>query len=340
MAQPTAALSFGDLVLEVAHAGSFAYYGADGTEPAQVPVNAHDLAEAKRLANNAIRMFIGDAPPQGWRWLRPTREVVLWADLAQSPARTVTGGAYNAGDDETPVTANDAQFFPSMELHTLVIDGVGSFRVKRYVSATQVVVAGNASAAVADEYSIESEGRFTLPQDFSGVVHTQLTYVPAAEQFSSITWGSESHIRSLRSQSSLTTGPVYIATARPVGDEPRRWELLVYPNPDATRTVEMSYEIYFNRLDALTDFTPVPYIHDHVMRLACRAQVEADLDDTPDGPKYQRYLQALQHAYSADGRSAPRSLGRLKRLGVSTGLQALKDFREFQFRPVADISGF
>ncbi|MEM8737272.1 MAG: hypothetical protein AAGG38_02175 [Planctomycetota bacterium] len=105
MPEPTSALTFGDLVLEAAHAAGVAYYGADGSEAPQVPTDAHDLAEMQRLVNHAIHAFIADAPPTGWRWLTVTRAIDLVAGTGDYPlpddfSGVVAGPIHFAADSD------------------------------------------------------------------------------------------------------------------------------------------------------------------------------------------------------------------------------------------------
>lgn len=90
--EPTSALTFQDLLIEVAYKAGCAYYGPDGTGAAQVPVDNHDLVLCQRIVNKAIRMFINDAPsPNGWSWTRPIAQVDLWPQIsydAASPPQT------------------------------------------------------------------------------------------------------------------------------------------------------------------------------------------------------------------------------------------------------------
>lgn len=75
--EPTSALTFEDLILEAARLMGVGHYGEGGDEALQVPTDPHDLAECKRHVNNAIRMFIADAPRTGWRWMRPIARMTL-----------------------------------------------------------------------------------------------------------------------------------------------------------------------------------------------------------------------------------------------------------------------
>jgi len=102
--EPTAALTFEDLILATAIHLGVASYGEDGDQEAQIPTDVFDLAECKRHVNNAFRMFIADAPSQGWRWMRPILDVVLWPSVAVETAATdawVTATAYGIGSKVT-----------------------------------------------------------------------------------------------------------------------------------------------------------------------------------------------------------------------------------------------
>ena len=74
---PTMEMTFSDLIIEVAEVAGIAYYGASGDEAAQVPGDAHSLALCKKVVNTAIRMFISDGPPNGWRWMRKIARITL-----------------------------------------------------------------------------------------------------------------------------------------------------------------------------------------------------------------------------------------------------------------------
>ena len=78
MNTPTSALTFQDLIIEVAELAGLADYGTDGSGAATVPSDIHDLEKVKRCVNNAIRMFIADKPQSGvWFWRKRFMEITL-----------------------------------------------------------------------------------------------------------------------------------------------------------------------------------------------------------------------------------------------------------------------
>lgn len=318
MAEPTSILTFSDLILEVAKKLGVAYYGAAGGEIAQIPVDAHDLDMCKDVVNNAVRMVIADAPkPNGWRWLKPTVDLILWPDFAVSSTETLSAAAYNAGANETTLTIGTGSqlFYPSMEDKSLTITGVGTFAVKDYLTSTTLTVKGDADGGgvgTQKTWSIASGGNFTLPRNFSGQVSGQITYAANTNRGVGIEWTTEAAIRSMRADVNDSTGTPWMAAVRireTTAFSRRRWELLVYNTPSEVLTVQFPYALYFDSLSALTDLTPAPFIHDEVIRSACRAQAEHDIEDQ-HGIDWEYYRNiALPNAYNADLLSAPKKLG-------------------------------
>lgn len=333
MAEPTSALTFGDLILEVAIKAGLAYYGENGDEAPQVPVDAHDLAESKRIVNNAIRMFIKDAPPTGWRWTRPTASLILWPTVEESASVTVTGGAFSGG--QTTITATAASFYPSMEGKTLSIDGVGDFTIASYTSATVIVVTGDASTAAADMFSITADGNYTLPQSFGGGPTGVISYAAGTNQAVPIQWTGEGRIRQARENEDLDTDWPRWAAVR-IREDRRRWELMVDPVPHQVMTVEFPYDLHFDELVDLTDLPPSPYMHDETLKAACLAVLEKDTEDQL-GVAWAYYKQdCLPQSHNADARTAPRKLGYFGNPDLS-GINP-SNFRDFRSRPTVTFT--
>ena len=313
MAAPTSALTFNELILETAIFLGMAYYGSSGTDAPLIPTDAHDLAECKRIVNNGIRMFFGDAPPTGWRFARPTMEFDLFGEIGVVAANTVSGGAYDSANDETLITATIATFFPGMEYRPLVITTNGTFKMKRYVSTTTMFVIGDASAVSAKTYAYVNTGNFTLPANFSGVHTGDITYVADTNQGVSLSWISEAKIRQWRENITDETGDPYWAAVRPMEDSDarlaRRWELVVYPKSVETLSILFQYQLHFDTLTAVTDSPPVPFNHDETIRQACLAVAERDNEDMSSSHHQDKYDRNLLKSYSIDSRTGPRRLG-------------------------------
>lgn len=328
--EATSALSFSDLILEVARKMGVAFYGENGDESAQVPVDPHDLEECKRHVNNAVRMFLADAPPTGWRWARPVASVTLWVDLAVAAARTVTGGTPISG--RTPIIANSAVFYESMEEKTIIVTGQGSFVIAQYISPTQVTVYGNHAFAVASTYSITGDGNYTLPRTFAGTFTGGISWGPSTNRSIRLEWADESTIRGLRENVNIDTGiPLYcgLSVFLPVEGR-RRYQLMLYPAPYQQFTVQFPYELHFDELTSLSSTPPAPIAHDEAIRAACLAVVERDVDDMNEGPAISYYRTVcLPGSLQIDARSGPRKLGYF---GNGSPLVTPGNFREYMKR--------
>jgi len=211
--EPTSVLSFQDLIIEVARKAGLAHYGDTGADEVQVPIDNHDLQECKRHVNNAIRMFLNDAPGSGWFFTRPIASVSIWGNIDTSITNLVTSGGYNQTLNRTTLDASEDSFFETMEGHDMVVTAVGTFVVHTYVNAQQVIVTGDASGAgtAGVTWSFTSDGNFTLPRTFGGQYHGKITYESDTNQGVSLDWTSESTIRQWREDITDEKGDPYRA---------------------------------------------------------------------------------------------------------------------------------
>lgn len=331
--EATSALTNRDLLLEVARKMGVAYYGEDGDEEAQVPIDSHDLIECQRHVNNGLRMFIADAPETGWRWTRPTASVSLWPSVGIVAGHTVTGASYDIPNDRTLITCNTAIFYETMEEKDMVITGHGTVTIKQYISATQVYVYGSHGFSDASTFSITSDGNYTLPKTFAGTFTGQITFGAATNRAVQLEWCDEATIRELRENVSINEGIVrYIAISVFVPQNGRRrYQLMCYPIPYQLFVVQFPYDLHFDSLTDLDENPPTPIAHDETVRAACLAVVERDVDDTPEGPATNYYVgKCLPNSKKIDARSGPRKLGYF---GNDRTVVTPKNFREFMKRP-------
>lgn len=330
MSEPTSTLTFNDLILEVAEKLGIAYYGSGGTSAASIPTNAQDLALCKKQVNNAIRMFIHDAPPpNGWRWLRPVASLVMWADVAQDTDNAISSATFNASGSNTTLVIPTAAFYPSMEWKTLSIETEGDVTIESYVSSTSVIVSGSHTGAASKKWSIESGGNYTLPTTFGGQYIGEPTYAPDSNLGIDPEWSDESTIRQWRSNVAVETGNPYLFAVRVMdtGSPRRRWELMAYPKPDETQTMEFSYMLHFDSLVNLTEVHPAPFGHDEAIKAACRAVVEKDVERVL-GVEWGYYREvALPNSFRVDALSAPK---KLQQRGTRPG--SIRDFRAINYQ--------
>jgi hypothetical protein len=329
--EPTSTLSFGDLIIEFARRAGFAYYGDAGDEVAQIPIDDHDLDECKRNVNNALRMFFGDAPTEGWRFQQAVASVDIWGDIDLDSTNLATSGGYNTTENLTTLNVTTAAFYETMEGHPIVLTGVGTFTIKTYVSGTQVKVTGDASGAgtAGVTFSMTSTGDFTLPRTFAGQYTGIITYESDTNQGVSVDWVSEATVRRWRENITDETGDPFWAAIRIMNstfDGRRRWELVLYPQPDEVMTVEFPYDLHFDSLVDTSEYPPVPFSHDETIRAAVLAIYEKDVENAL-GSDWEYYQRQIQNSYRINSRSAPRKLGYFGNPAPVGGSASIKFFR-------------
>lgn len=332
-AEPTSAMTFEDLIVEVAFRLSVASYGDNGDEEAQVPTDAHDLGECKRYVNNAIRFFISLAPPNGWRWMRPLMSIYLWASFAVDDDITVTS-AYEPSSGTTIITASEAKFYRTMELKTITVTDVDDYTIDTYISTTQVRVSGNVAWTGAKTFSMDPDGRYTLPRTFGGQYTGRIAYEAASNTGSTIDWTSPDNIRRLREPSTNPSGDPLWAAIRRHPTQERRWELTIYPLVNEELTVEFPYDLMFDKLVELTETHPAGFAFDEAIRAACIAVAQRDAEETVGNAMSEFTSIALPAAYRADARSAPKKLGYC---GNGPAYMSQDGFRRLQ-RPTVNVS--
>lgn len=313
--QANSALSFADLLLEVARELGIAHYGEAGDEEPQIPINQHDLFECKRHVNNGLRMFFADAPDTGWRFARPVAEVDIWGTVNIVTDTTVTAVT---DSNVTIMTSSAAVFFDTMEFKMVsVTDQADDVMITRVISPTVAEIDLNGgSEFTAKTFSIANSGTYTLAPTFAGMVTGAPSYSAASNGGISLSWVDESTIRKWRENTLGESGdPFWLAVrimkvdgiGNPLNS--RRWELLTYPTAGNENTIEFPFELHFDQLVHLTDFPPVPLIHDECIKAACLAVVERDVYDKPGRHWANYHEKTLFRSHRLDARSGPRALG-------------------------------
>ena len=270
MAEPSSALTFKDLIVRIARKAGMVYYGSAGANEALPPINRADLSFLKDIVNDAIRMFIADAPVGGWKWVERIMNVTMasvrttgTADAADSTSITdlTLADTYDANDD-----LNDYWCY------ILTGTGAGSYaQITDYVGATGAITvadwldefgnAGGTDPVATDTFvvtDVETVGgdkaRYPLAENFSGEVSGDITYAAGSSHSTFIKWTHESYIRKRRAVVVNTGYPLFAAT-RPLEYKSnalgptRRFELFVDPQPQATDVLQFPYELVFDKLD-------------------------------------------------------------------------------------------
>jgi hypothetical protein len=273
MAEPTSVYSFSDLVAAVAKEMGVAYYGG-GSGRAMLPADDdYNLQLCKDLVNDAIKMFISDAPRNGWRWMRRIMKVDIsnvratgTADAADSTSITdlTLVDTYDSDDD-----LNNYWCY--------ILTGTGQYsyaKITDYNGTTgkctvadwldQYGNAGGTDPAAASTFAItqyETVGgdiaRYPLAENFGGEVNGKITYTKDSAHSAFISWVDEAQVRLSKVVNEISGYPRRAAyrPLEPAGSTladtsaTRRFELILDPKPSAADTLEFPYTLYFDKLD-------------------------------------------------------------------------------------------
>lgn len=286
------------------------------------------------MVNNAIRMFINDAPTSGWRWTKPVGSFTLWATISADATNTVTFAGYDPASNKTTITATSAVFIDTMEEKTLTLTTSGDQTITDVISSTSVKVSGELTATIDGEtFSITADGNYTLPANF-GSPNGAISFTSSTDRGVGLDWGSETTIRAFRADVEQTGDP-FIAAVWPkttvVGSR-RRNELLVYPTPNTEVTVEFPFELGFDKLVELTESPPTPQNQDENLKAAVLAVADKEGEGIL-GMDWNYYRNtALPAAYRIDNRLAPRKLGSFHKPHSMSNAEALRLFRSQIFQ--------
>ncbi len=286
MSEPSGVLTFESLVERIAREAGVEYCGSSGQEIGMIPADdAHHLNLCKKVVNDGIRMFISDAPPNGWRWMRRIASVTMTVTRITGAVDSVSGtapGTYTLVDATLETVLDDDgnslyvdNYFLGHYIYILTGTGIGRYaKITGYAESGGVITVadwldenGNAIAntggavpAATDTFAItpvETIGgdisRYPLPENFGGDAAGRIAYAGNTNHASIIDWCDESFIRAKRAVTIITGYPRHAAIRQfePVLSAPsakRRFEIIFDPQPVAADTVEFPYTLYFDNL--------------------------------------------------------------------------------------------
>ena len=273
MSEPTSIFTFSDLVTKVSREAGIAYYGPSGDQKALPPIDIHDLELCKEIVNDAIKMFIADAPDVGWRWTKRIASIVFAGTRVTGTVDSIptSNQLTDATLSDTYDTDDDLNGY---WCYILTGTGAGSYaRITGYTASGGTIVvadwldqygqAGGTDPVATDTFAITDVeviagdiARYPLPEGFCGEVSGDIHYAKDSSHSAHIEWRHESLIRQRRAVNVVTGYPFYAAirpwepqTGTLGSHAKRRWELIVDPQPSATDTVQFPYEIIFDKLD-------------------------------------------------------------------------------------------
>lgn len=269
MSEPSSALSFYDLILEVAKEGGITYPGSSGEEPAMIPVDPHDFELCKQIVNNGIMAFIAAAPVKGWRWMRRILAVTLTGTritgtVDSASSTTIVDATLTASYDTDGdlsgywcyiLTGTGAGSYALITGYTAIS---GTVTVADWLSSTGAAAGTDPEAA--DTFAItpvETVGgditRYPLPEYFGGTPDGPIEYERDSTHGAQIEWVDESRVRARQAINTLIDYPRYASIRRleytSGGFGPkRRFELFIDKKPSASEVVEFPYTLFFDKL--------------------------------------------------------------------------------------------
>ena len=273
MAEPTSAYSFQDLVAAAANEMGVAYFGGDGGK-ALVPIaDDYNLQLCKGLVNDAIKMFIYDAPRNGWRWMRRIMSVNIsnvritgTADAADATSITdlTLADTYDSDDDLNGywiyiLTGTGQYSYAQITDYTALTGQIDvADWLDQYGNAGGTDPAADSTFAITQYETVGGDvARYPLDEAFGGEVNGKITYAKDSSHSSLIEWVDEAHIRESKSITEQAGYPRRAAyrPLEPTGSAlasssiKRRFELFLDPKPSATDTLQFPYTLYFDKLD-------------------------------------------------------------------------------------------
>jgi len=152
---------------------------------------------------------------------------------------------------------------------------------------------------------------YDLPDDFGGI--QGMCTLDATTRYLPVPVISEVEIRKMRAGGTTTGHPQFVAT-RPkdtsvTSDEGQRWELLVYPTPDGSYTLQYTYAVLPNKLSSSKPYPLGGMSIGKLVRQACLAVAEQQEHDGA-GHHTALFMQMLQAEVEADrARHTPEFFG-------------------------------
>lgn len=249
----------------------------------------------------------GDATTHSWHFMNPVTTLTTG---------TTTGTM--SGTATTTLTATTSVFSSRMAnplsdfatTVTFTTSGT-SYTISGYTSGTVVTLSSTAAAeASGDTFTISAQRDFDLPDDFGGMNGT-FTY-SSSNYHGEIKRIAENQLREFRRGNTTAGFPIYCAI-RPLTTAGtsvgQRFEVMFYPNPDATYILSYSYTPLTDVLNGTIIYPYGGATHAETILCSCLAVAEQRLDDRK-GEKWNDFMQKLQTSIDLDREAwTPESLG-------------------------------
>ena len=308
MAESTLSGAYSDFRSEIA---DFLGYGRDSSNWSTDQENS-----IKSCLKSGLRKFYhppvlpGERLAHEWSFLNP----VTTLDIGPVSG-TMSGVPTYDGSTYSTITATSGVFESRMDdagnTTNITFDTSGNdYEITSYTSDTVIVVSGDASGETSgDTFSLTAQFVYDLPDDYGGI-NGGFTFT-SDTLYDTVRVVSEKQIRELMQGRTVNGYPQYCAI-RPKstsGTTGQRFEVMFYPRPDSSYTLEYSY---IPLLYELTDTYTYPWggePHTETIMESCLAVAELRRDDTI-GVHYEAFMERLKASVDYDRvANAPEFLG-------------------------------
>jgi len=299
MSESTLSLGYSDFRKEVGH---FLGFGRDYTvwDSAQVAL-VDDIIQA------GLRQFY--LPPL----LEGMVEVHEWSFLKQAGTIT-TIASYTTGtvsSSSTTVTLTTGTWPSWAATHgTLIVDNTEYTIASRTNDSIIVLDSAPSTPFSSDTFELEHDGNYDLPDDWNGWACKNLTFQPQ-ESYEPVKFVSEGEIRRLRQFNDARQAPTRAAirAKSSTGASGQRFELMLYPIPDAEYLLDGLYNVLLNKIDSSTYPYPLGGMaHAKTIEESCLAVAEIKVNDEA-GLHKGLFQEALAISITNDRQREPDSYG-------------------------------
>lgn len=148
--------------------------------------------------------------------------------------------------------------------------------------------------------TVSTQRNYYLPTDFGGVM-TELAYSAGSNKLV-VARKTEDEIRGLYGSADASGAPDYFAvrTVQPGEGQSSRYEMLLYPVPNAVYTLSYRYAIEPDPLSASNIYHLGGAVHSETVLESCLAAAEKTIDDEGNGLHQQRFQQCLASSVKID----------------------------------------
>ena len=290
MAESTLSLTYADLMNSV----SYFLHGKDD----YTDLDATQQAKCDQIVQDGYRQFLYPPMLDGidvgyeWRFMNPNTTMSTIATYETGTVAVVAGVCTITGGT-----------WPSWSFThgTLTIGGT-EYVITARTSDADLAVTGAAVAAGEDDWTLEHDGNYDLPDDFGRLIDG-FSFEPGSVYVGIMADVGEGQIRLLRAGSEMSGRPTVAGTRIKAGTgiAGQRREVMFYPTPDEVYVLYYRYAAMVNKLDTTNVYPLGAMKHSETLKLSCLAKADALVNDNY-GIHWERFLQSVKASIARDKR--------------------------------------